>query len=114
MPDAHESPGHSSQDRGNDSPLDFLATKARITRRILDAANSHVWIRDTFACVNLNYNSVAAYRLFDLKDAPSRVRPGTERLPDQRVARPGLAERQRGSSHRFRRVRAEGEDYWWG
>ena len=102
-------------DRGNDSPLDFLATKAGITRRILDAANSHVWIRDTFACVNLYYGSVATYRLFDLKDAALAGETRTQNTCRTNVWPDPAWQRDSGvQAILFRRVRAAGEDYWWG
>jgi hypothetical protein len=99
-------------DRGNDSPLDFLAKKARITRKVLDAANSHVWIRDTFECRNL-FNA-AIYRLYSLRDAAVAGETQLRAACQSGVWNdPGWRDRGAAQGILFRRVRP-GVDYWWG
>jgi hypothetical protein len=110
MPDSEELHALLSG-RGSDGPLEFLEKKARITRRLLDAANSHVWIRNTFEC-RYTYSAVH-YRLFSLQ---------ADVVAEESVRRGGcVAEAWRNidayinpNAILFRRARAPGEDYWWG
>jgi hypothetical protein len=112
MPDAEDLYKLLSHRPEGQDGVEFLARQARISRRLLDAANSHVWIRDTFEC---RYTFTAAvYRLFSLRAAAvagETVRKGgciSFVWNDPKFANENV------QAILFRRVRAAGEDYWWG
>ena len=91
--------------------LDFLAAKAGITRRNLDAANPHVGSRHV--CMRQPRQRLPRHRpALRRQSLPSRGRPGhkTPAGPTCGPTRP--AERQRVQAILFRRFRAAGEDYW--
>jgi hypothetical protein len=100
--------------RGNDSPLDFLAKRARISRQLLDAANSHVWVRDTFIwpvpAGRLGW--LLEYRLFSLRAGDVA---GPTRVPIDKPANwRTYFDSADAQAILYLRQRSPGEEYWWG
>ena len=102
----------SNRPEGQDG-VEFLARQARISRKLLDALNSHVWVRDTFECRATRFGWHVNFQLFDLRAgataANTSITHGCESAAlfnDPNVTG--------GSSQGilFRRTRP-GVDYWW-
>jgi hypothetical protein len=99
--------------RGNDSPLDFLAKRARISRQLLDAANSHVWVRDTFSWpVATRVGWLLEYRLFSLRagDVAAPTSVLIREIANWRT----YFDSTDAQAILYLRQRYPGEEYWWG
>ena len=94
---------------GGQDGVEFLAGQGRISRKLLDASNSHVWIRDGFQCRHSPSHHHAAYRLFDLKADAEAGDTVVNRGCESGVFNDP---NQGGQGILFRRVRP-GVDYWW-
>jgi hypothetical protein len=95
---------------GGQDGVEFLARQGRISRKLLDASNSHVWIRDNLNCWSTRSGWHARYQLFDLRaDAPAADTVVSHGCESGVFNDPN----QGGQGILFRRVRP-GVDYWWG
>jgi hypothetical protein len=98
---------------GGQDGVEFLARQARISRKLLDASNSHVWIRDTFGCRATRSGWHAHFQLFDLRaDAPAADTVINRGCESPVFNDPNVTSGS-GQGILFRRVRP-GVDYWWG
>jgi len=92
------------------NPVDWLAKNARISRAVLEATGSHVWLSDTFS-----YSGGRLYfRLYSLVGGRvadrSVIYVYDERTPERAAFY--LAKQAQGIL--YRRTPGPGESYWWG
>jgi len=113
MPDAEDLYKLLSHRPEGEDGVEFLAKRARISRQLLDAANSHVWIRDTFSWpVATRTGWTLVYRLFSLR--ADVVAAPTWLLIREIANWRTYFDSTDAQAILYRRVRAPGEDYWWG